>query len=86
MIWPAVQMRPEVEKILHVLDLPLPSEANIFSMQQDLAKGVSPQDENSNPVEIEVDLSSARAAKGLTEFEAQQMIRGFPQVGMGAMA
>lgn len=71
MISPAVQMRPEVEKIFHVLDLPLPSEADIFSMQQDLAKGVSLQDGNGSPVEIAADLPSARAAKGLTEFEAE---------------
>jgi len=68
---PAVRMRPEVEKAFFVLDLPLPGERDIFLMQQDLAKGVSLQDEQGNPIEVTADPHSARAAKGLTEFEAE---------------
>jgi len=71
MISPTVQMRPEVEKIFHVLDLALPTEQEIQAMQQDLAKGVTLQDEQGSPIEVAADPVSARAAKGLTEFEAE---------------
>ncbi|MCK8600090.1 AAA family ATPase [Desulfoferrobacter suflitae] len=71
MISPGVQMRPEIEKLFHVLDLPLPGEPDLFAMQEDLANGVSVQDEDGNAVQVATDYSSARAAKGLTEFEAE---------------
>lgn len=71
MIAPMIQLRPEIEKVFHVIDMPLPSEQELFSMQQELAKGVSLQNESGDPVEILADMSTAQAAKGLTEFEAE---------------
>ena len=71
MISPAVKMQPEIEKIFHLLDLPFPSEKELFDMQVELAKGASLHDKNGHLFEVECDYKSARAAKGLTEFEAE---------------
>lgn len=71
LIAPSISLRPEIEKIFHVLDLPLPSDQELFAMQQDLARGVTLQNENGDAVEISVDENTARAAMGLTEFEAE---------------
>jgi AAA+ superfamily predicted ATPase len=71
MVSPAIQLKPEIEKLFHVLDLPLPSEQELFGMQQDLANGVSLQDDGGNPVAVETDIGCAQAARGLTEFEAE---------------
>ncbi len=68
---PAIQLRPELEKLLHLVTLPLPTENELFTMQQELAKGVNLQNENGDAVEILADENTARAAKGLTEFEAE---------------
>ena len=71
MVGPTIAMRPELEKLFHVLDLPLPSEQDLFAMQEDLAKGVDLQDDNGRKVEVLADRITARSAKGLTEFEAE---------------
>ena len=61
MVSPVIQMRPEVEKFFHVLDLALPSDDDLFTLQMDFAKKL-----NINP-----NRKAARAAKGLTEFETE---------------
>jgi hypothetical protein len=71
LVAPTIQLKPEIEKIFHVIDLPLPTEPELLSMQQDLAKGVTLQNENGDSLEIAASESTARAAKGLTEFEAE---------------
>jgi hypothetical protein len=71
MICPMVQLRPEIEKVFHVLEMPLPSEQEMLTMQQDLAKGINLQNENGDAVEIAVSEGTAKAAMGLTEFEAE---------------
>ncbi|GKT09104.1 AAA family ATPase [Desulforhabdus sp. TSK] len=71
MVCPTLQLRPEIEKLFHIIAMPLPGESDLFSMQQDLAKGVSLQDTEGNALPVEADTHTARAAKGLTEFEAE---------------
>jgi hypothetical protein len=68
---PAVQLRPELEKAFHVLDLALPSEDELKIMQEDLARGVHIEDEEGNDIAVSADELSCKAAKGLTEFEAE---------------
>jgi SpoVK/Ycf46/Vps4 family AAA+-type ATPase len=56
-----------------VLDMPLPTEMELFAMQQELANGVNLQNDNGGGggAEIAANENTARAAKGLTEFEAE---------------
>ena len=61
MISPVIQMRTEVEKYFHVIDLPLPDENELFNLQEDFGKQYN----------IKPNRKAARAAKGLTEFEAE---------------
>jgi len=61
MISPMIKMCAEVEKYFHVIDLPLPSDIELFALQSELGK------QNN----IEPDKNAARAAMGLTEFEAE---------------
>lgn len=61
MISPVLQMRPELEKIFTVIDLELPDEETLFHLQMELAK----------TVKVEPNPESVRAARGLTEFEAE---------------
>jgi len=61
MISPVIQMRPELEKIFTVIDLELPDEESLFHIQMELAKSVK----------VEPNPESVRAARGLTEFEAE---------------
>jgi hypothetical protein len=63
-IGPSSQFRPELEKVFHVIDLPLPSADDLMKMQQDLLAGVE-------DCEIEADLKIASLAKGLTSDEAE---------------
>jgi hypothetical protein len=58
---PIIQLRPEVEKLFTIIDLPLPDDENLYDLQIDLCKSV-----NINP-----NKRAAKAAKGLTEFEAE---------------
>jgi len=60
-ICPTVQLRPEVEKLFTIIDLPLPDDENLYNLQTELCKSV-----NVNP-----NRRAAKAAKGLTEFEAE---------------
>jgi SpoVK/Ycf46/Vps4 family AAA+-type ATPase len=50
-----------VDKYFHVIDLPLPAENELFALQTELGK----------QTKIETDLNAAKAAMGLTEFEAE---------------
>ena len=61
MVSPTIQMRPEVEKFFHVIDLPLPTDDELFELQSDIGKVHN----------IKLNKKAARAAKGLTEFEAE---------------
>ena len=61
MISPVLQMRPELEKVFTVIDLELPDEETLFHLQIELAKTVN----------VEPNPESVRAARGLTEFEAE---------------
>ncbi|MBF0397347.1 MAG: AAA family ATPase [Desulfobacterales bacterium] len=61
MISPIIQMRPEIEKYFHVINLPLPSDDELFTLQHDLGKNLN----------IKPNRKAARAAKGLTEFECE---------------
>jgi AAA+ superfamily predicted ATPase len=61
MISPVVQLRPELEKIFTVIDLDLPDEESLFHLQIELAKSVK----------VEPNPEAVRAARGLTEFEAE---------------
>jgi len=61
MISPVIQIRPELEKIFTVIDLELPDEETLFHLQMELAKSVK----------VEPNPESVRAARGLTEFEAE---------------
>jgi AAA+ superfamily predicted ATPase len=64
---PSITLGPELEKIFHVVDLPFPSVLQLFAMQQQLAEDIT----KIQDVAIEADLTAARAARGLTEFEAE---------------
>ena len=61
MISPVIQMRPEVENFFHVIDLPLPNDDELFSLQIEMGKELN----------IKPNKKAARAAKGLTEFETE---------------
>src|SRR5208283_4248474 len=61
MIAPLIQIRPELEKVFTVIDLELPDEETLFHLQMELAK----------TVKVEPNPESVRAARGLTEFEAE---------------
>ena len=41
MVAPSVNLRPELEKLFHIIALPLPTESELFVMQEDLARGAS---------------------------------------------
>jgi len=58
---PSILLRPEVEKLFTIIDLPLPDDDTLYELQQDLCKSVS----------INPNKKAAKAAKGLTEFEAE---------------
>ncbi len=61
MISPVLQMRPELEKIFTIIDLELPDEESLFHLQMEIAKSVK----------VEPNPEAVRAARGLTEFEAE---------------
>jgi hypothetical protein len=61
MVSPVIQMRPEVEKFFHVIDLPLPNDDELFTLQIEIGKNLN----------IKPNRKAARAAKGLTEFESE---------------
>ncbi len=61
MISPVIQLTPEIEKYFTIIDLPLPDDNTLINLQKELCTSV-----NVNP-----NKRAARAAKGLTEFEAE---------------
>lgn len=61
MISPVVQMRPEIEKYFTLIDLPLPDDEALINLQTELCRSVN----------VNTNKRAARAAKGLTEFEAE---------------
>ncbi|HPC67676.1 MAG TPA: AAA family ATPase [Syntrophorhabdaceae bacterium] len=61
MVSPIIQLRPELEKFFHVIDLALPDDEELFKLQTDIG----------DPLNIKPNKKAARAAKGLTEFEAE---------------
>ena len=61
LISPIIQMRAEVEKFFHVIDLKLPNEEELFNLQVELGKKYN----------IKPNRKAARAAQGLTEFECE---------------
>jgi hypothetical protein len=60
-ISPTILLRPELDKLFTIIDLPLPDDDILYNLQIDLCKSV-----NVNP-----NKRAAKAAKGLTEFEAE---------------
>jgi hypothetical protein len=61
MISPLIQLKPEIEKFFTIMDLPLPNDENLINIQYDLCKSVN----------VKPNKRAARAAKGLTELEAE---------------
>lgn len=61
MISPVIQIRSEIEKYFTIIDLPLPDTDALISIQAELCKSVN----------VNINKRAARAAKGLTEFEAE---------------
>lgn len=61
MISPVVNLRPEIEKLFTVVDLPLPEDSALYDLQCDIGKHCH----------IKPNRKAARAARGLTELEAE---------------
>jgi len=61
LIAPALHLRPELEKVFTILDMPLPDPEALLAMQAELGQSV----------DIAADPHAAAAAKGLTEAEAE---------------
>lgn len=61
MVSPIIRMSPEIEKYFHIIDFPLPNDAELYALQAELGKQTG----------IEPNQNAAQAAKGLTEFEAE---------------
>jgi AAA+ superfamily predicted ATPase len=61
MVSPLISLKPELDKIFTVIDLPLPNEETLLGIQAELGKSVK----------VDPNPASVRAAKGLTEFEAE---------------
>ncbi|EMG37143.1 AAA+ family ATPase [Desulfocurvibacter africanus PCS] len=61
MVSPTIQLRAEIEKLFTVIELPLPDEPTLFGIQGDIGKACN----------IRTNRKAARAARGLTEFEAE---------------
>ena len=61
MISPVIQVQPELEKLMTIIDLPLPDAEALINLQSELC----------NSVNVNKNIKAAKAAKGLTEFEAE---------------
>lgn len=61
MISPIIQISPEIEKYFTIIDLPLPDDSTLINLQKELCTSVN----------VNINKKAARAAKGLTEFEAE---------------
>ena len=59
---PTCKLPPEIEKLFHLIDMPLPTEEELHAIQSSIAESMEG---------IEVNRQSVVAAKGLTEFEAE---------------
>ncbi len=62
---PVLNLPVEIEKLIHVVEMGLPTESELLALQQDLLNGVK------GNVEITIDQAAAKAAVGLTELEAE---------------
>jgi hypothetical protein len=60
-ISPSIKLNPELEPFFTVVDLPLPDTEELHVIQKELVK----------PVNIKPNKAASRAAKGLTEFQAE---------------
>ncbi len=60
-ISPVIRLNPELEQFFTVIDLPLPNADELHEIQKELAK----------PVNVKPNRAASRAAKGLTEFQAE---------------
>lgn len=60
-VCPSIVMKPEVEKLITIIDLPLPNDESLFTLQIDMGKTVN----------VKPNRKASRAARGLTEFEAE---------------
>ncbi len=58
---PLLLLRPEVEHLFTIVDLPLPGEEELHQIQKDLSRSVN----------VKPNRAASRAAKGLTEFQAE---------------
>ena len=61
MLAPVIQVQPELEKLMTIIDLPLPDTDALIDLQSELCSSVN----------VKVNKKAARIAKGLTEFEAE---------------
>ncbi|MFH0996196.1 MAG: AAA family ATPase [Pseudomonadota bacterium] len=61
LVAPSVKFPLELEKLFHVIDIPLPGYNSLFSLQQDMGQSLN----------VAPDEASAFGARGLTEFEAE---------------
>jgi len=61
MISPIIQISPEIEKYFTIIDLPLPDDNALIDLQKEICASVN----------VNINKKAARAAKGLTEFEAE---------------
>lgn len=60
-ISPRIHLNPELEQFFTVVDLPLPDTEELHVIQKELVK----------PVNVKPNRAASRAAKGLTEFQAE---------------
>lgn len=68
---PTLRVPAELEKLFHVIDLPLPTSSELFTLQQALLEGLQAQSVACDYSRIEPDPQVAKTATGLTEFEAE---------------
>jgi len=61
MVSPLIHIKPELQSVFTVVDLPLPDTESLFTLQQDLG----------TPHKVKANKKAARMARGLTEFEAE---------------
>jgi len=71
MLSPAFPSKPEIDKLFHVIEHPLPSVNELFKMQENLVNGIEITGADGKPIYPKPSIEIARAARGLTEFEAE---------------
>jgi SpoVK/Ycf46/Vps4 family AAA+-type ATPase len=62
---PVLNLPPEIEKLIHVIEMELPTKGEMIALQRDLLNGVDPT------AGIVINEDAALAAVGLTELEAE---------------